>query len=70
MMTGATELDNAPWRKSVRSGTDSGCVSLASHRARIAIRDSKDHHRTTIVLPVAKTRKLFDDIKAGLFDLD
>lgn len=69
-MTGATELDNAPWRKSVRSGSDGNCVSLASHRAHVAIRDSKDPRRTTIVLAVTETRRLFDEIKAGLFDLD
>jgi hypothetical protein len=68
-MAGSTEFDNAPWRKSRRSGSDSGCVSMAPYRAWVAIRDSKDPHRRTIVLPRAETRELFDGIKAGLFDL-
>ncbi|MFI0408248.1 DUF397 domain-containing protein [Actinomadura sp. 3N508] len=68
-MGGQGDWDKASWRKSRRSGTDGGCVSLATSASRGAVRDSKNPCRTTIVLPKAVLRRMLEEIKSGAFDL-
>ncbi|WP_369009207.1 DUF397 domain-containing protein [Actinomadura sp. BRA 177] len=70
-MGGQGDWDKASWRKSRRSGSDGSgsCVSLAASASCGAIRDTKNPHRTTIILPRAVLRAMLDDIKDGAFDL-
>ncbi|MES9538637.1 DUF397 domain-containing protein [Spirillospora sp. NPDC049024] len=68
-MGGQGDWDKASWRKSKRSGSDTGCVSLAASASYGAIRDTKEPQRTTIVLPKAVLRGMLDEIKRGAFDL-
>jgi hypothetical protein len=69
VMGGQGDWDKASWRKSNRSGTDGGCVSLAASDACIAVRDTKDPGRTTILLPRAVLGSMLEEIKKGTFDL-
>jgi hypothetical protein len=68
-MGGQGDWDRASWRKSRRSDTQTGCVSLAASASCGAIRDTKNPRRTTIVLPKAVLRAMLAEIKDGAFDL-
>jgi hypothetical protein len=70
-MVGQRELNEATWRKSKRSGSDSSssCVSVAVVGSYGAIRDSKDPELTAIVVPMTMFRRLFAEIKRGILDL-
>lgn len=68
-MVGQGEWNEASWRKSTRSGSDGGCVSVATVGSHGAVRDSKDPEPTTIVVPKAALRRLLQEIKRGEFDL-
>jgi hypothetical protein len=63
------ELGLVAWRKSTRSDSDSGCVSIAVIRGFAAIRDSKDPRWRAIVLGLADCRDLVQAIKDGQYDV-
>ena len=67
-MVSQEDLDNASWRKSSRSDTASGCVSMAPVDAYRAVRDSKDPHGPVLVFSTLELRVFLHRIKEGYFD--
>lgn len=62
-------FDNLTWRKSVRSGSSSNCVELASLSGRIAARDSKRPTQNPITVDRATWSRFARNVKGGEFDL-
>lgn len=56
-------LDN--WRKSSYSGFGDGnsCVEIANHRARVAVRDSKDPAHGTLTFPIGAFAPFVEALK-------
>jgi hypothetical protein len=67
-MVSQEELDNASWRKSSRSDSSGGCVSMAAMGPYCAIRDSKDASGPMIIFSKASLCTFFRAIKEGNFD--
>jgi hypothetical protein len=66
------DLSHAVWRKAIRSGTQGGdenCVEVASLRAAVAVRDSKNPDDGALVLGPAAWRRAVAAVKAGRYDL-
>ncbi len=62
-MITAEELDGAAWHKSSQSGSNSGCVSVATIRDYCAVRDSKNIDGPAIIVSRAAWAKFISLIK-------
>jgi Domain of unknown function (DUF397) len=57
------ELNDATWRKSSRSPSQSECVELTSLPGRLAIRDSKNPDTTALIITQSQGRTLLQRLK-------
>ncbi|GAA1897258.1 DUF397 domain-containing protein [Actinomadura bangladeshensis] len=65
-----TDLSSARWRKSSRSGGNSGqCVEVAEASGLVGVRDSKSPEGGHLVLDRGAVSVLLARVKAGDFDL-
>jgi hypothetical protein len=65
-----TDFSSAHWRKSSRSGGESGqCVEVAEASGFVGVRDSKNPGDGHLVLDRAAVSALLAQVKAGEFDL-
>ncbi|SNT62548.1 protein of unknown function [Streptosporangium subroseum] len=64
-----TDLSNADWRKSSRSGSGNNCVEVADNLPDIvAIRDSKDPNGPALTFSPGDWETFTTGIKRGEFD--
>jgi hypothetical protein len=64
-----TDLTNARWRKSSRSGANGDCVEWANLGDAIAVRDSKDPHGPALIFTPDEWRAFLSGVKDGEADL-
>ena len=64
-----TDLSNARWRKSSRSGANGNCVEWANLGDTIAVRDSKDPHGPALIFTPDEWRAFLSGVKDGEADL-
>ena len=63
-----TDLNNAGWRTSSRSGGDGACVEVAQLDDVVAVRDSKDQTGPVLVFEAAAWAAFIAGAKDGEFD--
>jgi hypothetical protein len=63
----ADELARAPWRKSSRSNSASGCVEVAHLTDYVGVRDSKDPHGPVQLYTPRQWTRLIAGVRTGAF---
>ena len=65
-----TDLTNARWHKSTRSGGEGNCVEVAGNLDGIvAVRDTKNRNSGTLIFTDAEWNAFVGGVKDGEFDL-
>lgn len=66
-----TDLDQADWRRSTRSGNTGGsCVEVAKVAGMVAVRDSKDPSGPAYLFGRQQWAALLRAVRTGAFGLD
>ena len=65
----SSDLGQAVWRKSSRSGGDGQCVEVAQLDQEVAVRDSKDPDGPVLVFTPEEWQTFIGGAKTGDFDL-